>query len=108
MRRHSRGLKRAAGAVVLAVAAAAGLDAFVPTVHAAAVQTPATSAYVPVAPARSGDTRGAAPFGATPTGRLSGGDTVRGQVGGRDEARVPADATAVVVNVTAGYSADSG
>ena len=111
MRRHSRGLKRAAGAVVLAVAAvaaAAGLDAFVPTVHAAAVQTPATSAYVPVAPARIVDTRGAAPFGATPTGRLSGGDTVRVQVVGRDEATVPADATAVVLNVTAVDSADSG
>ena len=97
MRRHSRGLKRAAGAVVLAVAAvaaAAGLDAFVPTVHAAAVQTPATSAYVPVAPARIVDTRGAAPFGATPTGRVSGRDTVRVPVVGRDAASIQASAIA--------------
>lgn len=56
------------------------------------------SAYRKVTPTRIADTR--QPFGSSIAGKVPGGATTRIQVTGRSEVSVPADATAVVVNVT--------
>ncbi|CAN5448765.1 hypothetical protein BH10ACT2_BH10ACT2_21020 [soil metagenome] len=54
--------------------------------------------YVPVAPTRIADTR--LPFGSSIPGKIPGGATTTIQITDRPEVSVPADATAVVINVT--------
>jgi len=56
------------------------------------------STYVPVSPTRIADTR--LPFGSSIAGKVPGGATTTIQITGRPEVTVPADASAVVLNVT--------
>ena len=100
------------GGLMLSSAAVSGTAEARPTAPlperplASALQTSPGATYVPVTPTRIADTR--RPFGSSIPGKIPAGATTTIKITGRSEIAVPANATAVVLNVTADQTGGPG